>query len=199
MISVIIQGKGVAISTIQWKMTTVKSYRSNPSTYAGGLERYFCNVSEISCKFSYCISYTSVVYSTSRIQLHLKVGEIMSYNFDFSYLKNGSPIVTLSAFGIAFNKGAIESLGVPDQVIIGYDQEQHAIGIRARGKDTTLPYYDFAPRVKNDWIRIGAKDFMKYLSRVSQIDFLTKAKQFVAEYDEDSQTLVVVVDEDHLK
>ena len=45
----------------------------------------------------------------------------MTYNFDFSYLKNGAPAVTLSSFGIAFNKGAIESLGTPDQVIIGYD------------------------------------------------------------------------------
>ena len=57
----------------------------------------------------------------------------MAYNFDFSYLKNGAPAVTLSAFGIAFNKGAIESLGTPDQVIIGYDPEQSAIGVRARG------------------------------------------------------------------
>ena len=123
----------------------------------------------------------------------------MAYNFDFSYLKNGSPIVTLSSFGIAFNKGAIESLGVPDQVIIGYDQEQRAIGVRARGDDTVSPYFDFAPRIKNDWIRIGAKDFIKYLSRVSKIDFLTKAKQFIAEYDEETQTLIVVIDEEHLK
>lgn len=123
----------------------------------------------------------------------------MAYNFDFSYLKNGSPIVTLSSFGIAFNKGAIESLGAPDQVIIGYDSEQQAIGVRARGDDTTSPCYDFAPRVKNDWIRIGAKDFIKYLSKVSGIDFMTKAKQFIAEYDSETQTLVVVVDEAHLK
>lgn len=123
----------------------------------------------------------------------------MAYNFDFSYLKNGSPIVTLSSFGIAFNKGAIESLGAPTQVIIGYDSEQQAIGVRARGDDTTSPCYDFAPRVKNDWIRIGAKDFIKYLSKVSGIDFLTKAKQFIAEYDSETQTLVVVVDEAHLK
>ena len=129
----------------------------------------------------------------------LKVGDNVAYNFDFSYLKNGSPIVTLSSFGIAFNKGAIESLGVPDQVIIGYDQEQHAIGVRARGEDTTSPCYEFASRVKNDWIRIGAKDFMKYLSRISKIDFLTKAKQFVAEFDEETQTLIVVIDEEHLK
>ncbi len=123
----------------------------------------------------------------------------MKYNFDFSYLKNGSPVVTLSAFGIAFNKGAIDSLGKPDQVIIGYDQEQQAIGVRAREENSTSPGYDFASRIKNDWIRIGAKDFMKYLSRISGIDFLSKAKQFIAEFDEETQTLIVVIDEQHLK
>lgn len=123
----------------------------------------------------------------------------MAYNFDFSYLKNGSPLVTLSSFGIAFNKGAIDSLGRPDQVIIGFDQENKAIGVRARSETSSIPGYDFAPRIKNDWIRIGAKDFMKYLSRVSGIDFLSKSKQFVAEFDEQTQTLIVVIDEGHLK
>ena len=66
-----------------------------------------------------------------------EAGDFMAYNFDFSYLKNGAPAVTLSSFGIAFNKGAIESLGTPDQVIIGYDPDQQAIGVRARGDDTT--------------------------------------------------------------
>ena len=121
------------------------------------------------------------------------------YNFDFTYLKNGSPIVTLSSFGIAFNKGAIESLGTPEQIIIGFDPDACAIGIQARDEETTAPSYEFARRIKNDWIRIGAKDFMKHLSRVSGIDFLTKSKQFVADFDPKTKTLVVVVDEDHLK
>lgn len=123
----------------------------------------------------------------------------MAFNFDFTYLKNGSPIVTLSSFGIAFNKGAIESLGTPEQVIIGYDQDAHAIGVRAKGDNTSAPSYGFANRIKNDWIRIGAKDFMKYLSRTSGINFLEKSKQFVADYDSETQTLVIVVDEEHLK
>ena len=129
----------------------------------------------------------------------LKVGETVAYNFDFSYLKNGSPLVTLSSFGIAFNKGAIDALGVPAQIIIGYDQEQRVIGVRASGDDTTSPSYDFASRIKNDWIRIGAKDFMKHLARVSKIDFLSKSKQFVADFDEETQTLIIVIDEEHLK
>ena len=123
----------------------------------------------------------------------------MAFNFDFSYLKNGSPIVTLSSFGISFNKGAIETLGNTQQVIIGFDPKACAIGVRARGEDTASPAYDFARRIKNDWIRIGAKDFVKYLSKASGIDFLTKAKQFVAEYDPETETLIVVVDEQHLK
>lgn len=123
----------------------------------------------------------------------------MAYNFDFSFLKNGNPVVTLSAFGIAFNKGAIESLGSPERVIIGYDPQAHAIGVRAKTEGIVSPAYEFAHRIKNDWIRIGAKDFMKYLSKVSGIDFLTKAKQFVAEYDSETETLIIVVDEDHLK
>ena len=123
----------------------------------------------------------------------------MAYNFDFSYLKNGNPIVTLSSFGISFNKGAIEALGSPEQVIIGFDSDACAIGVRARGEDNTSPYYDFSKRIKNDWIRIGAKDFMKYLSKISGIDFLSKSKQFNAEYDSETKTLVIVVDENHLK
>lgn len=81
----------------------------------------------------------------------------MAYNFNFSFPKNGSPIVTLSAFGIAFNKGAIEALGTPEEIIIGFDQQACAIGVRAKGEDTTSPSYEFARRIKNDWIRVGAE------------------------------------------
>lgn len=123
----------------------------------------------------------------------------MSYNFDFSYLKNGSPIVTLSSLGISFNKGAVDMLGAPEQVIVGFDEKKCAIGIRERGSDTELPWYAFSSRVKNDWVRIGAKDFTRHLSKISGIDFLSKAKQFIPEYDDDTKTLIIIVDQEHLK
>lgn len=123
----------------------------------------------------------------------------MAYDFNFEYIRHGGSVVTLSSLGISFNRGAIDALGNPDQVLLGYDEKQRAIGVRARGEDTTSPFYEFGSRVKNDWVRIGAKDFARYLAKVSGIDFLTKAKQFIPEYDEETQTLVIVVDEDHLK
>lgn len=123
----------------------------------------------------------------------------MEFAFDFSYLRNGTPIVTLSSLGIAFNKGAVDLLGAPDRVIVGYDEKHKAIGVRDRGEDTVSPYFDFASRVRNGWVRIGAKDFMSYLSKISGIDFLSKAKQFHPEYDPETKTLIIVIDEAHIK
>lgn len=124
----------------------------------------------------------------------------MEFSFDFTYLKNGSPIVTLSSLGLSFNRGSIDLLGAPDEVVVGYDEKNHAIGIRqAFNEPDEVPRYKFASRVKSDWVRIGAKDFSKYLSRVSGIDFLTKAKQFIPAFDETTKTLIIIVDEEHLK
>ena len=123
----------------------------------------------------------------------------MEFNFDFTYLKNGAPIVTLSSLGIAFNKGAVDLLGAPEQINVGFDEEKCAIGVRKHDPNSNAPVYDFASRVKNDWVRIGAKDFMRYLSKVSKIDFLTKAKQFLPEFDDNTKTLIIQVDESHAK
>ena len=158
-----------------------------------GLHYFLC------LKNIYIAFHLHLCYTVIGGKSHGTEASFVAYNFDFSYLKNGSPIVTLSSFGIAFNKGAIESLGTPEQVIIGYDKDAHTIGVRAKGDDTSVPSYEFANRVKNDWIRIGAKDFMKHLSRTSGIDFLDKSKQFIADYDSETQTLVIIVDEEHLK
>ena len=103
----------------------------------------------------------------------------------------------------ALHRGAQELLGnCRSKELLRQSGNAHkgsAIGVRAKGEDTTSPSYEFARRIKNDWIRVGAKDFMKYLSKTSGIDYLSKSKQFIAEYDPETETLIVVVDEDHLK
>lgn len=122
-----------------------------------------------------------------------------NYSFDFSFIKSGAPIITLSAFGISFNRLSRSMLGFPEKINIGFDENAKAIGIRAHIEGSSLVNYEFESRVKNDWIRIGCKDFIKYLSSITKIDFSDKAKQFVAEYDEDTKTLIVIVDEEHMK
>ena len=121
-----------------------------------------------------------------------------NFSFDFGFVKSGAPIVTISSLGLAFNYLSRSLLKFPEKINVGYDENAHAIGIRAHKENSGLSNYEFESRVKNDWIRIGCKDFVKYLSATVNIDF-TKAKQFIAEYDEATKTLIVIVDESHMK
>lgn len=121
------------------------------------------------------------------------------FNFDFSFIKSGTPIVTLSAVGIAFNAGSRSLLGNPLQVEIGFDEKALAIAVRPHVDGSPAPAYEFEGRVKDGWIRISMRDFMRFLSQRSGIDFLEKAVQFIPEYDAAHDMLIVVVDEEHAK
>jgi hypothetical protein len=123
----------------------------------------------------------------------------MSFNFDFNYVKNGTPIVTLSSLGIAFNRASREALHNPKRILIGYDMSAHVIGVKAANEGDTGALYEFASRVKNDWVRIGCKDFIKHLAIETGISIDKKAIQFIAEYDSELEMLVICVDEMHMK
>lgn len=121
------------------------------------------------------------------------------YNFDFDYIKNGTPIVTLSSLGISFNRASIDLLGSPEKVLVGYDVDAHVIGVKAAKEETTGTTYKFATRVKNDWVRIGCRDFVKKLAIDTEMGFDKKAIQFIATYDSDLQMLIIPIDEKHRK
>lgn len=125
------------------------------------------------------------------------------YTYNYTCLKNMAPIVTISALSIAFNKGAVDMLSSPAKVIIGFDKEHKVIGITpvdemsdSLGKN--IPIYEFGSRLRNEWVRIGAKDFIRYLSEITGISF-KKAVQFSPSIDEDGKTLMVFVDKDHMR
>lgn len=120
------------------------------------------------------------------------------YNFDFDYIKNGTPIVTLSPLGIAFNRASGEILGNPEKILIGYDVVSHAIGIKTANYGDNNAYV-FAARAKNDWIRIGCRDFIKKLAVDTEMEFDKKAVQFIAIFDSELSMLIIHIDEKHRK
>lgn len=120
------------------------------------------------------------------------------YNFDFNYIRNGTPIVTLSSLGISFNRAAIALLNNSSKVIIGYDADAHAIGVK-EVDDDCKDAYEFATRVKNDWVRIGCRDFIKKLAVDTEMEFDKKAVQFIATYDAELSMLIILIDEKHRK
>ena len=122
-----------------------------------------------------------------------------NFNFDFSFIKDGSPIVTLSSIGIAFNAGARRVLKYPEEIMIGFDEEKNTIGVLEWDGDENKNHYTFESRQKDNWVRVSMRDFMKYLSMRTGIDFLEKAIQFLPEYDEENNILIIVVDKEHKK
>ncbi|WP_312643597.1 hypothetical protein [Hydrogenoanaerobacterium sp.] len=121
------------------------------------------------------------------------------YNFNFEYVNAGAPIVTLSALGIAFNQLSRSLLGYPELINIGFDEEKLTIGIKPHNPQSKIKSYEFEKKEKNGWVRIGCRDFSRHLSKISNIDFISKAQQFIASYDDEQKMLIVIVDNEHLK
>lgn len=113
-----------------------------------------------------------------------------SYNFNWNAISGGAPYITFSSLGIAFNSVSISKLGNPQKVIIGFDEDNLAIAVKPYENQQDIKAYEFANRVKHGWIRIGCKDFIKYLSSISNITF-EKAKKYVAHHDSQGNCLVV--------
>lgn len=116
----------------------------------------------------------------------------MSFNFNWSAVSGGAPYITFSTLGIAFNSFSISRLGNPEKIIVGFDEEQCVIGIKAYANEPDIKPYEFSSRVRNGWIRIGCKDFIKYLQSLTGIDF-SAAKRYVAMYDAKLSILMVHV------
>ena len=114
----------------------------------------------------------------------------MSFNFNWSAVSGGAPYVTISSIALAFNSVSIEKLGSPERVVVGFDEAQCVIGVKAYLGEPNLKPYDFARRVKNGWVRLGCKDFIKYLETLIGTSF-SPSKKFLARYDDKENILLV--------
>lgn len=120
------------------------------------------------------------------------------FNFNFSFVRSGAPVVTFSSTGLAFNSIVRSMLGYPDLIDVGYDEDANVLGICAHRPEHGGKPYEFESREKDGWVRISCRDFMRYLSQRNNMDF-TKAKQFIPEFDSESEMLIIHVDDEHLK
>ncbi len=118
----------------------------------------------------------------------------MSFNFNWNAVSGGAPYVTISTLTIAFNSVSVDRLGCPEKIVVGFDEEQCAIGVKPFSGEPNVKPYDFAPRVKNGWVRIGCRDFVKYLSALTGFSF-NPAKKYVARFTPDERVLYVLVNE----
>ena len=116
----------------------------------------------------------------------------MKYNFNWSAVSGGAPYVTISSTQISFNSTSVEKLNSPEKIVIGFDEENCVIGVKAYTHDMNTKPYQFSEKVKNGCVRINCKDFIRYLKALSDMDF-SPSKKFVATYDAENEILIVKV------
>jgi len=116
----------------------------------------------------------------------------MKYNFNWSAISGGAPYVTISQTSIAFNSVSIEKLGNPEKVDVGFDEESCIIGIKPHDEFSASKPFVFAEKIKNGWVRIGCRDFVKYLQILTGVNF-KPAKKYIATYNAANGILIIDV------
>ena len=116
----------------------------------------------------------------------------MKFNFDWNYVAAGAPCITISELALGFNAPSISLLGNPEEVIIGFDDQTMTIGVKKYDGNENVKSYKFYSRMKNGWVRIGCKEFIKYLSSLTGLEF-SPAIRYIAKYDEQEEILYISV------
>ena len=118
----------------------------------------------------------------------------MKFNFDWTIVTAGAPYVTISETALGFNLPSVALLNNAENVIVGYDQEAAVIGVKPYDGTPNVKSYSFSSRVKNGWVRIGCKDFIRHLSSLTGLSFTT-SKRYIAQYDDEEGVLYINVKE----
>lgn len=119
----------------------------------------------------------------------------MGFRFEWYDREVGAPTVSIAEYGLVFNQSAIELLGTPDRIAIGFDKNNLALAIKPITSDnTSFPEnstFPFAERVRNgEYARINNKDFVRYVS-LYMPNPIIKALRCIARWDEDNEFLFV--------
>ena len=116
----------------------------------------------------------------------------MKFNFDWNYVAAGAPYITISELALGFNAPSISLLGNPEEVIIGFDDQTMTIGVKKYDGNENVKSYKFYSRLKSGWVIIGCKEFIKYLSSLTGLEF-SPAIRYIAKYDEQEEILYISV------
>ena len=112
------------------------------------------------------------------------------YSFNFNIVMTGVLKITIMKLGLIFNKEAIQILGSPAKINIGYDTKNKALAIRPAVDSIEIKSYDFAKKGDETWIRVNCKTLVKAIEASTKINFDT-SKSYQATFDEDSNMLIV--------
>lgn len=116
----------------------------------------------------------------------------MEYNFVWTAPSGGAPVVSIASYGITFNSVVIDMMHKPNKIMIGYDDSKKVVGVKAiyRKEEENEKCFPFIERERNGYVRIGSKDFVKYLSNRTGLDFKNSTR-YIGVWDEEQNLLTI--------
>lgn len=104
----------------------------------------------------------------------------------------GAAAVSMADYGLTFSSGAVETLGRPEFVMLGFDVDQKIIGVKKCENDDPRAL-EFASRLRKGYVRISSKDFIRFIAGKMPTDFGIegKAVKYFTKWDKDKETLEV--------
>lgn len=115
------------------------------------------------------------------------------FEFDFFDPSLGSVTVSVAEYGLTFSRAAVEVLGRPNYIMLAYDKNKCVIGVVPVEKSETRKI-EFISKVKNGYVRINTKDFIRFLMKYYPDDaqmFGSKATRYFSYWDENNKALIV--------
>jgi hypothetical protein len=121
-------------------------------------------------------------------------GEQLMFEFNFFDPQIGPLVVSIAEYGLTFSRAAIEAMGRPKFVKLGFDKKNLAIGIQPVNEDDDKRI-SFIEKEKNGYIRLNNKEFIRFIMRClagdEQKKLGSKAIRYLTYWDEELSMLIV--------
>lgn len=106
----------------------------------------------------------------------------------------GAAVVSIANYGITFSSGAVEALGNPRHIMLGFDDENKCIVVKPCD-DTQKERIEFASKKRDGYVRISNKDFIRFiLSRTDNLQIGNRAVKYLGKWDKDNDLFYVCLD-----
>lgn len=118
---------------------------------------------------------------------------MVSFEFEWFNKELGASTVTVAEYGLVFNRAAIEALGRPEMVMLGFDKINLVIGIKPVLSEQVghSSGFLFIERERNGLVRINSKDFIRSIRQYWTVGSLNPAKRYNGVWDEDNGVMYV--------
>jgi hypothetical protein len=113
-------------------------------------------------------------------------------DFEWYNPKAGAPIISIANYGLTFSSGAIEAMGNPKRIMLGFNTTNKTIGVKPCD-DANEKGIEFYSKVKNGNVRLSSKDFIRFIKSKMDDSFQIEntATKYIAKWDEEEQILTV--------